>query len=1246
MTAGCNFDEGDCAAIFLDAGHDAVAPCDRAKCPLWDQKGILGCYSPCFTASCDFSQHLCAAGKAALRRCPLFDAVAGASYAAAAPRLAFPDPRSLRGRTSNASADYVGFARCDVGPVGECQLPRGAGAAMSYGPGPAGATRALLLGSAAAYTAACTEGAAGCAPAPSSLWAWAEGSAPLRQARAGWALELWVRVDRPPQGGEFSVLVSSETFALGAAPGPDNTTLLALAFSDQGPFPCPLCSLPPLEWVRVEISVAPPAGGSSTPSVAAWVGGAGGSFSFPSSPSPAVPMALAGEWGLAVGRRLPDAEYLTDAGHVEDDNSSTFHGAVAALRLWGMASPLDLDPGSSTELPADEILERNGSAPANNGSTPAGINWPALSNRSTSNGGQADIGCGAVAGAEGLLACFDFNDNLFSSADAVTLSTRVGDRFRPWCQGLDDGGRVWQFDSQSYPVDLGESWGFCPAPGLLQPLPSSGYFYDPAHMVALERMTTLAEVVAAHAGCGQAPLTFQGNRAGGRGGGLYRDSCDAGSARRGTCFLDGNARSLAPAQQLRFAENVAGVAGGAVFFNCERLGTACLHTLNATVALPLVGGPPPRILFQGNRAVGWGDDIATSPARIDFSSDTGSDNRSVSRSIGRRWVAGSASAPTALSSGEGGLQGFVPGVDALNFSLVLYDARSAVVRGSNSVVRLRVCSSAASGGCDDDAMSLVPVPFSPIDPVTGLSSVEGTPLVCAKDGNTVDVQFSVSSMSISPLIARVTCSPCPPGSELRIDSARGSWRCALCATDQYVIDSNNPAHSCHACPLGAQCNGSDLRGLVAGSLWVAENSTGQYRLTSCPPGYQLLNGEGSTGRFSYALQTCDLCPAGFYCLGGATPASACPAFTFASTGANSSAACAESTFLDVSVSLPVRSKDLFPGWQIAFRSALAAATSTTIGQVTIVRVAAEERRAAASNTSVAAVLVDCSVAFASDVAASAAIISLDGGASLNTQLLLRGLPAGTLISAAVRHEAVTVTTSILSVGLVVGVSLAACIVLALSGGVVAYAVQDKSSPEERQLRQAVVDLRELLGITKARGFVLSSEPMPLSWLRRNVVHVQKSYAEAAAQLLLFKSFDVSQLDGFCLCLRDEGGRENLPSTSFRVKRTAKGDDLPEEPYMRFCNLLLEVTTVLIRPDVCVDKNARGLRATLGQATATGKEIHIYDCPLPVEQRFRYFMNYVRKVRIWQDKEDALFIRLQVTVFNKSRFDWMKLVCNS
>ncbi len=150
------------------------------------------------------------------------------------------------------------------------------------------------------------------------------------------------------------------------------------------------------------------------------------------------------------------------------------------------------------------------------------------------------------------------------------------------------------------------------------------------------------------------------------------------------------------------------------------------------------------------------------------------------------------------------------------------------------------------------------------------------------------------------------------------------------------------------------------------------------------------------------------------------------------------------------------------------------------------------------------------------------------------------------------------------------------------------------------------------------------------------MHVQKSYAEAAAQLLLFKSFDVSQLDGFCLCLRDEGGLENLPSISFRVKRSAIGDDLPVEPYKRFCDLLLDVTTVLIRPDVCVDNNAQGLRAMLERATApTGKEAHIYDCPLPVEQRFRYFMNYVREVRIWQNQEDALFIRLQV--FNTSCF---------
>ena len=57
-------------------------------------------------------------------------------------------------------------------------------------------------------------------------------------------------------------------------------------------------------------------------------------------------------------------------------------------------------------------------------------------------------------------------------------------------------------------LDLGEAWGFCPAPGRPRPLPSAGYDDDPAQLAALARAPSLAEVAAMHPGCAQVPPLF------------------------------------------------------------------------------------------------------------------------------------------------------------------------------------------------------------------------------------------------------------------------------------------------------------------------------------------------------------------------------------------------------------------------------------------------------------------------------------------------------------------------------------------------------------------------------------------------------------------------------------------------------------------------------------------------------------------------------------------------------------------
>ncbi len=66
-------------------------------------------------------------------------------------------------------------------------------------------------------------------------------------------------------------------------------------------------------------------------------------------------------------------------------------------------------------------------------------------------------------------------------------------------------------------------------------------------------------------------------------------------------------------------------------------------------------------------------------------------------------------------------------------------------------------------------------------------------------------------------------------------------RCIQCESNTYIIDSNSSVFGCQQCPVGAACNGQLLAGMVSGSIWVIEWSAGIYRLTSCPPGFELIN---------------------------------------------------------------------------------------------------------------------------------------------------------------------------------------------------------------------------------------------------------------------------------------------------------------------------------------------------------------------------------------------------------------------
>jgi len=80
MNRACNWDGGDCLPILEAAGTDAKSPCNRRECGLLQQTEIdtvsFGCSSKCFTASCDWSQHLCQNIREAIEQCPLLDSSA------------------------------------------------------------------------------------------------------------------------------------------------------------------------------------------------------------------------------------------------------------------------------------------------------------------------------------------------------------------------------------------------------------------------------------------------------------------------------------------------------------------------------------------------------------------------------------------------------------------------------------------------------------------------------------------------------------------------------------------------------------------------------------------------------------------------------------------------------------------------------------------------------------------------------------------------------------------------------------------------------------------------------------------------------------------------------------------------------------------------------------------------------------------------------------------------------------------
>jgi predicted outer membrane repeat protein len=311
-------------------------------------------------------------------------------------------------------------------------------------------------------------------------------------------------------------------------------------------------------------------------------------------------------------------------------------------------------------------------------------------------------------------------------------------------------------------------------------------------------------------------------------------------------------------------------------------------------------------------------------------------------------------------------------------------------------------------------------------------------------------------------------------------------QCIACSSNQYIINSNSSFFSCQACPLGARCDGKDLFGLVPGSVWVV--NMGQYMLSSCPAGYDLLS----------ALQQCRTCPTGYYCPGGyAIP---CPSGQFSKSGSNSSSACMSALFVSISVSLPIRKDNFTEIAQENFVTALSLTANVESDSVIVESVNEMRRRGAVS------LLIDSQIAV-KDFAAASSVASRLSSENLNRNLISQELPQAAILSIGL-PTTITKDGSNMYV-VIIAVTIGGSLFLSLA---IAFLFRRIESDEERELRLTIDHLRSRLKIMPVHGFLLSTESrmsircgnITNLCRRRNedVVVLQRSYLEAAAHLAL------------------------------------------------------------------------------------------------------------------------------------------------
>ncbi|EKX49440.1 hypothetical protein GUITHDRAFT_162182 [Guillardia theta CCMP2712] len=195
------------------------------------------------------------------------------------------------------------------------------------------------------------------------------------------------------------------------------------------------------------------------------------------------------------------------------------------------------------------------------------------------------------------------------------------------------------------------------------------------------------------------------------------------------------------------------------------------------------------------------------------------------------------------------------------------------------------------------------------------------------------------------------------------------------------------------------------------------------------------------------------------------------------------------------------------------------------------------------------------------------------------------------------------------------------------------------------LSEKMREIRRRLRLNKEDGFFLSHEAVPFWRMRESVVFLQRRHLEAAAQLALWRDFDINQVDALYACIvgeEQEQEQEQEQGEQEKVEeQQGKARKHRSHQYHAFRSWLLDVSTNLLQPDY--DEAIEHLHEHEHEQDSTEEErqshvsntssfaseatMRVSNC----HERFEYFKVKVSKIRIWKDEKCALFRKLKGSV---------------